>query len=444
MSKIKIVLSDLHLADGNSVFEGFGDFQQSALEGLLSATTIDGFTDHVEDVELIINGDCFEFLFMEPHEKEGIASPEVALSKLERVITGHQFFFKALQNFISQSGRHATIMIGNHDVELAFREIQERIAEVICDGPELKDRLNFCPCSFYRPLPDVHIEHGNQYDFWNRIRGLWVENGLPLTLNPSRITLPLGTRYVQHASYPINLQYPYFDRFQPAMNLTPQLGILCLLNPEIVITTVEHAIEMLSKSRNPFACLASEDKKNAVIVFDLAMRELATFQEELVAQHPDFIEPSSVASRIDAMNEFISVREALTLPPTDAIKSIFKPSTYRMAESVAIGMLNRLQSDPDIRFAIAGHTHMARINSINDEQVYLNSGAWTTRYALPQPHEITPDLITWLSKPDWNAIPFRDRTQLVFALIHAEEGSPSRANLCIWQGGEKGSYHVLQ
>src|SRR5215472_9942740 len=192
MSKIKIVLSDLHLADGNSVFEGFGDFQQSALEGLLSATTIDGFTDHVEDVELIINGDCFEFLFIEPHEQDGIASPEVALSKLERVITGHQSFFKTLQNFISQSGRHATFMIGNHDVELAFREIQERIAEVICDGPELTDRLNFCPCSFYRPLPDVHIEHGNQYDFWNRIRGLWDENGLPLTLNPSRITLPLG------------------------------------------------------------------------------------------------------------------------------------------------------------------------------------------------------------------------------------------------------------
>ncbi len=445
MPKIKIVLSDIHLADGVSIFEGFGDFQQSAFEGLLSAATMNGFADQVEDVELIINGDCFEFLFMEPFEKDGIASPETALSKLERVIDGHRSFFESLRRFISQSGRQITFMIGNHDVELAFREVQERISEVIGDELALKEHLHFCQASFYRPLPDVHIEHGNQYDFWNHITGLWDEKGQPITLQPGRITLPLGTRYVQHASYPINVQYPYFDRFDPAMNLTPQLGILCMLNPEIVITTVEHAIEMLSKPRNPFAGLANEDKKNAVRVFEIAMQELATFQEELIAQYPDFIEPLGNALRLDAMKEFISVRTVLTLPPADAIKSIFKPSTYRMAESVALGMLNRLQSDPDIRYAIAGHSHMARINRINDDtQVYLNSGTWTTKYALPEPHDITPDLITWLSKPDWNVIPFRDRTQLVFALIYAEEGSPSRANLCIWQGGEKGSYHVLQ
>ena len=262
MSKIKVVMSDLHLADGLSVFEGFGDFQQSAFAGLLSAASTKSFADHVEDVELIINGDCFEFLFMEPYEKQGIASSEAALSKLERVIDAHRPFFDTLERFISQSARHVTFIIGNHDVELAFRDVQERISEVICDEPGMKERVNFCQSSFYRPLPDVHIEHGNQYDFWNRITGLWDEKGLPLTFNPERITLPLGTRYVQHASYPINVQYPYFDRFEPAMNLTPQLGIICLLNPEIVIRTVEHALEMLSNPRNPFARLTSEDKNN--------------------------------------------------------------------------------------------------------------------------------------------------------------------------------------
>ncbi len=444
MSNIKIVISDLHLADGLSIFDGFGDFQQSALEGLLSAATMQDFANQVEDVELIINGDCFEFLFMEPHEKDGIASSEVALSKLERVIDGHQCFFETLRRFISHPGQHVTFMIGNHDVELAFREVQDRISEVLCNEPDSNKRLYFCQSSFYRPLPDVHIEHGNQYDFWNRIWSQWNEKGQPLALQPDCITLPLGTRYVQHASYPINVKYPYFDRFEPAMNLTPQLGILCLLNPEIVISTVEHAVEMLNRSRNPFAGMSTEDRHNHVLVFERAMQELAAFQEELAAQHPDFIDPSGNASRIEAMNEFIFVRAALNLPPADAIKSIFKPSTYRMAESVAMGLVNRLQSDPDIRYAIAGHTHMARINGINNKEVYLNSGTWTTRYALPEPHEITPELIAWLSEPDWKAVPFRDRTQLVFALIHAEEGSPSRANLYAWQGGEKGSYHVLQ
>jgi hypothetical protein len=39
MPKIKLVISDLHLADSHSIFEGFGDLQQSALEGLLSAAS---------------------------------------------------------------------------------------------------------------------------------------------------------------------------------------------------------------------------------------------------------------------------------------------------------------------------------------------------------------------------------------------------------------------
>ena len=444
MPKIKLVISDLHLADSNSIFEGFGDLQQSALEGLLSAASTNGFADNADDVELIINGDCFEFLFMEPHEKQGITYPATALSKLERVIDGHHPFFDALKRFISQTGRHINFIIGNHDVELAFEDVQARICEAICNEPGLKERVNFCHAYFYRPLPDVHIEHGNRYDFWNCVTDLWDEQGRPLTLNPSKITLPLGTQYIQRAAYPINVQYPYFDHFEPAMNLTPQVALLCLLNPEVVITTVQHAMEMLSYSRKLFAGLALEEENQPVKLFELAMREFAAFQEDLVEQHPDFIELLGETTRVDAMLEFAAIREALSLPFIDAIKAIFVPTVYRMAESTAKGIQHTLHNDHSVRYAIAGHTHMHQINSINGgSQVYLNTGTWTTRFALPDPDEITSELIAWLSKPDWNAIPLRNMTQLVFALIRAEDGSPSSVNLCVWQGGVKGTYCVL-
>lgn len=444
MPKIKLVISDLHLADSHSIFEGFGDLQQSALEGLLSAASTNGFTDNPDDVELIINGDCFEFLFMEPHEKLDITYPATALSKLERVIDGHRPFFDALQHFISQAGRHVTFIIGNHDVELAFKDVQERISEVICNESKLKERVNFCHSYFYRPSSDVHIEHGNQHDFWNRITDLWDDKGEPLTLNPNTIILPLGTQYIQRAAYPINVQYPYFDHFEPAMNLTPQIGLLCLLNPEIVVRTVQQTMEMLSYPRKPFAGLTLEKKNNPVLLFELAMHEFAAFQEDLVAQHPDFVEPLGETSSIDAMLEFVAIREALSLPFVDAIKAIFVPTIYRMAESTALGIRNSLHNDYSVRYAIAGHTHMHRINSINDgSQVYLNTGTWTTRYALPKPDEITSELIAWLSKPDWNAIPLRNMTQLYFALICTDEESLSNVNLCVWQGGEKGAYHTL-
>ena len=444
MPKIKLVISDLHLADSHSIFEGFGDLQQSALEGLLSAASTNGFTDNADDVELIINGDCFEFLFMEPHEKQGITYPATALSKLERVIDGHRPFFDALQHFISKTGRHVTFIIGNHDVELAFKDVQERISEVICIESELKKRVNFCHSYFYRPSPDVHIEHGNQYDFWNRITDLWDHKGEPLTFNPSTIRLPLGTQYIQRAAYPINVQYSYFDHFEPAMNLTPQIGLLCLLNPGIVARTVQQTMEMLSYPRKPFAGLTLEKENDPVLFFELAMREFATFQEDLVAQHPDFVEPLDKTSRIASMLEFVAICEALSLPFVDAIKAIFVPTIYRMAESTALGIQNSLHNDYSVRYAIAGHTHMHRINSINDgSQVYLNTGTWTTRYALPNPDEITSELIAWLANPDWNAIPLRDMTQLFFALIRTDVESPSSVNLCVWQGGENGTYYVL-
>jgi hypothetical protein len=58
MSKIKFVISDLHLADGHPIFEGFGVLQQSAFEGLLSAAFNNGLPGNADDVELTINGDC--------------------------------------------------------------------------------------------------------------------------------------------------------------------------------------------------------------------------------------------------------------------------------------------------------------------------------------------------------------------------------------------------
>ncbi len=75
MSKIKLVMSDLHLADSHSIFEGFGDLQQSALEGLLFAAATNTFSDNTEDVELIINGDCFEFLLWNHTKSKALRIP---------------------------------------------------------------------------------------------------------------------------------------------------------------------------------------------------------------------------------------------------------------------------------------------------------------------------------------------------------------------------------
>ena len=76
MFLIKFMISDLHIAGGHAILDGFSERQQSAFEGLLSAAmgqattrvapTGPGPLGDAEDVELIINGDCFDFLAVPP------------------------------------------------------------------------------------------------------------------------------------------------------------------------------------------------------------------------------------------------------------------------------------------------------------------------------------------------------------------------------------------
>src|SRR5258708_2542872 len=230
MSTIKLVISDLHLADGHPILEGFGDTQQAAVEGLVKAASSNGPLGDAEDVELIINGDCFDFLAVQPYAADGTINVVTDLGKLEKIVSVHRAFFETLLYFISLPGRHVTFLRGNHDIELIFEEVQAGILAAIYGTQSQGQRVNFCHTPFYRPLKDVYIEHGNQYDFWNHAGDTWDEQGQPLQPKPGVITLPVGTQYFQRASHAISVQYPYFDHFEPAMDTISQRALLCLLN----------------------------------------------------------------------------------------------------------------------------------------------------------------------------------------------------------------------
>lgn len=457
MPTLKLVISDLHLADGHRTLDGFDARQQMALEGLLDATMPGGIlanAGNAADVELVINGDCFDFLAIEPYRADGIATPAIALGKLEKILAAHRLFFDTLRGFVS-TGRTVTFIAGNHDIELCFAEVQARIRQAIL-GEQSGDQeaaIHFCPARFYRPLPDVYIEHGNHFDFWNYASGIWDEHGLALSPAPTHITLPVGTQYFQRASYPVTLKYPYFDHFDPSINSTRQIALLCLLDPAIVVETAHATMKMLSYPRQALAGLASGAEHIPVRLFEAAMIDFAAFHMDMVAHTPGWqaietvLHPSEDAkerAQAETMIEFLALREALERSPLEAVKAIFAPSTYEMGESVARGMHHVLQSDSTLCYAIAGHTHMARSDALGPgSQIYFNTATWTTRQALPAPEDITVELIDWLRLPEQTSYSLQDRTELVFALINAHEGKPSTVRLCAWEGGRDGNYRVL-
>jgi UDP-2,3-diacylglucosamine pyrophosphatase LpxH len=462
MSGIKLIISDLHLADGHAILDSFGDFQQAALEGLLAATGTPGPWGRADDIELIINGDCFDFLATAPYDTGGVSNVVTAMEKLNKIKAAHGAFFETLRQFIGARGRHVTFITGNHDMELQFEEVRGEIARTIV-GEQAEGRVVFCPTRFYHPLRDVYVEHGNAYDFWNApMSGLWDEHGQPEILrdtqddNRGTILLPVGSHYFQHAAHPISIRYAYFDRFEPSMNTMRQLALLCLLNPEIVIETAKLTMDLFSQPRRALSGLAEGEERVPEKLFEHTILDFVAFQQEMAARKGDGVEPGEEVrngeSEVEAnhVTEFAMLQEVLKLPLVEAVAAICTPTTYHMGEGVAAGMHAVLHNDAQLRYAIAGHTHMVRIETVgNGAQSYLNTGSWTTRLALPAPGEVNATLVEWLREPDWERVPLRDVTQLIFALIRGEadekqvQQTPSSATLCVWEGGRNGSYKVL-
>jgi UDP-2,3-diacylglucosamine pyrophosphatase LpxH len=126
-------------------------------------------------VELVLNGDIFDFdavmkLPSEPYfhiswleKKSGLyPRPERAMFKMEHIIHEHFIFFQALRDFIIR-GNRVVLIIGNHDIELHFEEVQQVIIKQLDLPLFLQEQFVIVPW-FYVSNGDTLIEHGNQYD----------------------------------------------------------------------------------------------------------------------------------------------------------------------------------------------------------------------------------------------------------------------------------------
>lgn len=438
-----IVVSDLHLADGHAVLEGFGPQQQSALDGILQATLPGGALGNTTTpATLIINGDCFEFLALPPYPEDGCITPAIALTKLEKIASAHQPFFQTLHDFLSQGG-HVAFLAGNHDIELCFKEIRSRVTNLIGH-----DRgLHFVLDQGYKPLPDVYIEHGGQYDFWNYTDGIWDKQGNSLNEAPESIMLPLGTQYMNLAASSINLRYPYFDHFDPLMSTTRQIALLSLLDPGLIRETAQRTVDMMSV---PYPL--PEGGESAALLFEKVLPMFVAFQQDMLARLPIWPDIEETFYSADernqnqayALSEFFTLRMALEQAPETALQAIFQPSSPPVADDTARGMYSVLRAHPELRVAVAGHTHSIRSDLFaTEQQLYLNTASWIKRYAPPIPEQLTPEMLAWLRQPDMASVPLQDKSGCVFAWIRAQPGQASLASLCVWEGAKDGKHRVL-
>jgi len=175
-----VVVSDLHLADGEPADprrplwkaykrpEFFIDADFARL--------CDYAAEHAKGpIELVLNGDIFDFdsITQLPQRPEGeidwlarvrgLQSEQwMSVFKMRCIIADHPEWFSALRRFLAR-GHRVVFIVGNHDAEVHWPEVQRCIREACAIDDRSADKLVFCNW-FYLSGGDTYISHGNQYD----------------------------------------------------------------------------------------------------------------------------------------------------------------------------------------------------------------------------------------------------------------------------------------
>jgi UDP-2,3-diacylglucosamine pyrophosphatase LpxH len=252
-----LIVSDLHLCEGLNPKTG----KFSRLEDFLFDDAFARFLRYHQAVRtqprfgdrpwlLIINGDMFDFVQAIslpedsrvlrivtgveqggklPITEQGFGlgtTAEESEWKLAQIARGHQGFFAALGWFIAH-GNHVAIIKGNHDVELHWIEVRERLVVeidraytrerlMLGHGPvittdELEARVCFYPWFYYEP-GRVYVEHGGQYEPASAFPD-FLDPVIPNS--PEQIQLPWGSLFVRYLFNKIEDVHPFADNAKP-------------------------------------------------------------------------------------------------------------------------------------------------------------------------------------------------------------------------------------
>lgn len=221
--KIKIVISDCHLSAGR-FFEGrlnvhedfkFDDEMCEFFEFFSTGIYGEGPHGPVE-VELFINGDFLDFLNVPLNgEFEEEITEELALYKLESIIAGHPKVMAGLRRFASLPHKSITYMVGNHDADLFFPKVRERIIkEWDPQGRFPSDKVTLiADRDHVRYEGGVEIHHGNQFEAVHVLN--FEKPVLKTFLDKPILNIPWGSIYVLKIVNRLKGEREFIDKVRP-------------------------------------------------------------------------------------------------------------------------------------------------------------------------------------------------------------------------------------
>ncbi len=240
--RFKIVISDCHLSAGR-FFEGslnphedfFFDDEMCEFFQHFSTGRYGTTQDGPVEVELVINGDFLDFLNV-PYrgDFEDTVTESIALYKVEAILAGHPKVMAGLRNFAAQPRKTITYLVGNHDPDLFFPAVRERlIREWDPEGATAAGRpvggstakVRILHESDHLSYPEgVEIHHGNQFEavhVLNYQQPLLKSSGMDEPV----LDLPWGSFYVLKIINRMKWERDYVDKVRP-IRLFVFLGLL--------------------------------------------------------------------------------------------------------------------------------------------------------------------------------------------------------------------------
>jgi UDP-2,3-diacylglucosamine pyrophosphatase LpxH len=384
--KAKIIISDFHMGAGfapDNLLEDFdtdGKFAEF-LGGI--ATESDA---KKMDVELIVNGDLFEFLqvpaldafdpqVVYPSETYHPTSEEDSVKKIGLIIKGHSTFFTALRDFINPKHprRNITIIKGNHDVNLYWGAVQDSIRQEVDATGDRQALLAFEECQVSRE--GIYVEHGNQYlEPFNRFDNFEE----PLDLDcPGELETPSGSAFVMDFLNDVEREKWWVDSVKP---VTALVGYIFAIDFAFAARMLVNLLKVLPSLI--VESFAVEDEAGTGAQLD-DLRQQLEDEAQVAVMSERYAADEAFRREFDA-----TLRQVLgdiarpaggvlwaTAEAAQGAKTTEEETAAGLLDDVLRQVAETKLAEEGVEVAVFGHTHNPLCERL-EGGMYLNAGTW--------------------------------------------------------------------
>ncbi|WP_168787968.1 metallophosphoesterase [Paraburkholderia aromaticivorans] len=389
MRKTLFVISDLHLGGAPGTEEARGFQITPPRTQTLLARFIDGLPGRSPecDVRLVIAGDIVDFLAEEPFQAF-TGDPQAACAKLDRILAETAPVWEALKRFIVNRDGAVTLMLGNHDIELALPGPRQLLLDAIGPG-----RIEFIYDNEAFTCGPVLIEHGNRFDEWNAVphgalRRARSQLSRALPLKPEFPALP-GSRLVVDVMNPLKRQYPFVDLLKPedagALPIVAALGA----------AGIRDVWQFFQKYRQTWAVDYDENREplgeEYISSGDQSDQKMFDLAQD-IASGGDLAQINAASDILRGVGG--SVTELVREGRREALFKAIRASAakhrlaFEVGEEVAPYLsAARTASASGFEVVVYGHTHLVKRVGLSAGNstfpVYLNTGTWADLMRMP-------------------------------------------------------------